>query len=729
MANVSQVKIPAGIYDIEDATSRDNDASNAARILALENTQIDPTFFEVSSLTFEQGGISTSGSIGTTASLTRTSLNSVVSAYMECEAGDEFYLSGTPRDNNASCYYMLLDSNYVILEKAVRTGNAVSNAKITASSNGYIVVNFLKAYDYSAVKDSKINILDNKVNDLEQMTVSLQHTEQVNLGFKHGNVNRTTGEIEWRNNKRVNSHVFIPVNDAIQISLKNNAQFTLRFYNELRSYMSGVDGWISNSTNDISAYIPSGAAYVRIVGRYSTDVDIDDILLFSEDLTVIYVNDVVSELESKFVFPESNTIFNGNTGNASIVCAKEHTYTTGNQRMIEWYLLEEAGGTNRFFISRDLIHKEFAFMFTGDAYKYSFGILENGDIIAVLDASSVDWDDNGDVSRSESFRKNPYVFLASENWSIQHEVDFSDSLKPMGWFANHGFRVMPNGSVIFAEYTRYCVLTANIWKLEGDPTDPDNWNVVKSLSLPDPNQQLLKHWHTVQYDPYTNVVYASTGDSNAGSFCFYSTDYGDTWTQLGSNSSKYFRFLNLIFTEDNIWWAKDWYDDAEHYLFKASRDSNGILDLTSIIDYVHIPDVEHLSTYATCYMPEIDAILLLEREDNGGLTSNPAPIRLCDIKHATLHTIGYMKSAKGIVEGIGFRCRYYDVYPSKCVVNIGWQMRAQVNAIAVNKLDWFDSAGNDGYPTTYGLSNINNLWLDVYKNSDGYSLKIGTRYI
>lgn len=705
----------AGAWTGSDATAA-KVADDVADLKSAINsiTQEEP-------LTFETGNITTSGSIGDTASLSRTTLNSVVSAYMHCNAGDEFYLTGTPRDNNASCYYMLLDESLKILSKAERTGVAVANKKITATADGYIVVNFLKAYDYNATKGR---------NRLDTYDEILYDTEMVNLGFKHGNVNSSTGEVEWRNNKRVNSHVYIPVRNIDTITLSNGAWVALRFYDINRNYLSGT-GWItSNITNGIIEYVPNGAEYVRVIGRYDTDAEIEDIYAFSSNLIVTCTTENVQELQEKFVFPENNTIFNTNTGNASIVCAKEHTYDTGNTPVIEWYILEEAGGTNRFFVSSDLTHKEFAFMFTGDAYKYSFGVLANGDIIAVLDASSIDWDDNGDVERSESFRQNPYVFLASENWSIQHEVDFGNALKPMGWFANHGFRVLPDGSAVFAEYTRYCVLTANVWKLNGDPTDANNWDVVISLPLPDPAQStLLKHWHMVQYDPYAKVVYATTGDTDAGSSCYYSTDYGDTWTLLGTNSSKYFRVLNYIYTEDYIYWAKDWYDDAEHYLFRATRDANGILDMSSIVDYIHIPPVENLSTYATCYMPEIDAILLLEREDNGGITNNPAPIRLCDIANGTLHTVGYMRSAKGIVEGIGFRARYYDCYPHKCVTNVGWQMRAQVNANAVNKLDWFDSAGNDYYPSTYGLSNVNNLWLEVYKNADGYHLNVGTRYI
>lgn len=600
--------------------------------------------------------------------------------------------------------------------------------KIVAAYNDDSTITDVSAFNSlveTNVNVSKFDILDNNTVDI---TKSLNNEGYINLGYKHGNVNNSSGVDEWNNLARAFSHVYIPVDEIVRIVANNNAQYSLRYYDENKQYLSGMSSWSTSETFSI----PNNCKYVRVCGRYSSDAEITNLLQFADDLMVYCKSFRLNDIENKFPFASNNKMFAKSVGNASIVCAKELTNDDGNCPVIEWYLLEEAGGTNRFYVSRDLHEKQFAFMFTGDAYKYSFGILANGDIIAVLDASSINWDDAGDVQRSETFRKNPYVFLASENWSVQHEVDFGDNLKPLGWLSNYGFRTLPDGSAVFAEYTRYCVLTANVWRINGDPTDYTNWNTVISLSLLDPGQNLLKHWHTVQYDPYSNIVYAATGDSNSGSFCYYSSNYGVTWSQLLINgvdhSSKYFRFLNLIFTEDTIYWAKDWYD-AEHYLFKCGRDSNGIMDITNVIDYIQIPQVENLSTYTTCYMPEIDAILLLEREDSGGGTNVPAPIRLCDLENGTLHTIAYMRSAKGVREQIGFRTRYSEVYPQGGMVNIGWQLRRQLNANGVNLLDWYDNAGNDNTPYMYGLTNVNNLWLKVYKNSTGYHLKVGTRLI
>jgi hypothetical protein len=654
------------------------------------------------------------------------STNNFNCAVLPCVEGDVLTVNGT--GGSTARLWAFVDASGNVLT-AARNGASADNMIISAPENAAWII--LHNSTSVVAKSYKGQTTVSAINDLQNTVSKLNETEVVNIGLKNGNIT-STGDT-YSTNTRVKSNIYLPIDGFVSLSGVNGAVGMFIFYNADKQFISGTSSFYSSISKDgLDDIVPENCVYMRIVGKYSNDGAITDVLAFANNLTVKFRKDVLNSLQDEFLSPESNKIFDGNVGNMSIVCAKEHTNDSGNLPVIEWYLLEEAGATNRFFISKDLVSKELAFIFNGNAYMYSFGVLSNGDIIAILDASSIDWDDAGSVARSESFRKNPYVFLASENWSVQHEVDFGDNLKPLGWLSNYGFRTLPDGSTVFAEYTRYCVLTANVWRINGDPTDYTNWNTVISLSLPDPGQDMLKHWHTVQYDPYSNIVYAATGDSNSGSLCYYSSDYGVTWTQLlidgVDHSSKYFRFLNLIFTENTIYWAKDWYD-AEHYLFKCGRDSNGVMDINNVIDYIQIPQVENLSTYTTCYMPEIDAILLLEREDSGGGTNAPAPIRLCDLENGTLHTIAYMRSAKGVREQIGFRTRYSEVYPQGGMVNIGWQLRRQQNANAVNLLDWYDNSGNDNTPYMSGLTNVNNLWLQVYKNSTGYHLKVGTRLI
>lgn len=726
MPAINQVQIDDTVYDILPEFQR---KANAVPALQSDLTETDAalnlaTGVEKINLADKQYVNLT----GTTVTMSdgqpaMQSTNNFNCAVLPCTEGDVFTISGT--GGSSARLWGFVDESGSIISKA--DSNVEESEKELSAPVGAAWLILNNSISSNAVSYVGGN-LSERINKIVDITNSLNDEGYINLGYKHGNVNYSSGVDEWNNLARTFSHVYVPVDEIVRIVANNNAQYSLRYYDGNKQYISGMSSWATSETFSV----PNGCKYIRICGRYSSNAEIINLLQFAEDLKVYCKSFRLNDIEKRFPFASNNKIFSKSTGNASIVCAKELTNDDGNCPVIEWYLLEEAGGTNRFYVSRDLHEKQFAFMFTGDAYMYSFGVLANGDIIAVLDASSINWDDAGSVERSESFRKNPYVFLASENWSVQHEVAFTADLKPLGWLSNYGFRVLPDGSAVFAEYTRYCVLTSNVWRVNGDPTDAANWTAVISLTLPEPGLNLLKHWHTVQYDPYGKVAYAATGDSNSGSFCYCSTDYGVTWTQLSVNgvdhSDKYFRFLNLIFTEDTVYWAKDWYD-AGHYLFKCGRNANGILDIDNVVDWIQIPTVENLSTYTTCYIPEIDAILLLEREDSGGGTNAPAPIRLCDLTDGTLHTVAYMKSAKGVREQIGFRTRYSEVYPVHGIINVGWALRRQVNAEAVNLLSWYDNAGNDAAPYKYGLDNVNNLWLEVYKNSSGFKLRVGTRLV
>ena len=92
-------------------------------------------------------------------------------------------------------------------------------------------------------------------------------------------------------------------------------------------------------------------------------------------------------------------------GNCAIRCAKEQSYSDGTAPEIEWFLLEEPN-TNKLYYSKDLTSKQKIIDFPDDTYKYSFGVLQNGDVIACLDADSINLD-----NKSDSNRINPYVFL------------------------------------------------------------------------------------------------------------------------------------------------------------------------------------------------------------------------------------------------------------------------------------------------------------------------------
>ena len=188
---------------------------------------------------------------------------------------------------------------------------------------------------------------------------------------------------------------------------------------------------------------------------------------------------------------------------------------------------------------------------------------------------------------------------------------------------------------------------------------------------------------------------------------------------------KYCRALNYIFTEDYVYWAEDWFDDAGHYLFKCPRNADGIIDFENVIDYCHIPDVgSHLSTYTTCYMEEINAVLLLEHADSSG--AHEFPVRVIDLNDATIHTVCTMEYVNDGNYNIGFRTRYSEVYPVDCTEYVGFDIHSQVHSSYVNMMKGF---GNTGYRLGDGTQNINNMSMKIYRKNNGFGIKFNTLYI
>lgn len=410
-----------------------------------------------------------------------------------------------------------------------------------------------------------------------------------------------------------------------------------------------------------------------------------------------------------------------NTGNFSIVCAKEHSYTDGTSPVVEYFLCEEYG-TNRFYITKDFSSFEYAFDATFDTYQYTFGILNNGDVIACKVADALE-----SSEKTDNNRVNPYCWLASEQWETQHEVNFGTSKKPCGWLSSSGFRTIADGSSLFAEYTRPNVATANIWKITGNPTNKSNWSVVKSFEVTSVNNQTgFKHIHLVVQDQYTGIVYASTGDDNDSSMIWYSLDSGNTWTQLGSASEKYCRNLMLTFTENYVYWAPDTQTTASRYLFRTGRTSNGLIDFSNVEDWVFLGEGQGSSspaTYGTAYIPELDCIMIMDRCDG---QRSVMPLNIVRLSDGQLIEVAELKPPTSDPAYLGFRTRYTEWYPKNGTIHVGFGFRITGSFDCVNHNRGF---GNMGYSNTgEGSYNINNLVLTLSANGSGYYVTFDTKY-
>lgn len=506
--------------------------------------------------------------------------------------------------------------------------------------------------------------------------------------------------------------------------------------NSLTTYKNS--GFISCAIGDTFEYC------IRIKGGYAVRLFDKDKNLISKDIHIATTNKSndftfsgtyrISKPSVKYIwFDTMNDTHNDyqyykpsikmltdskSSPNLTIRCAKEKTYNDGTPPKIEWYLLEDVN-TEIFYKSKDFSNIERLFCWDNDfsSLDYSFGITKDNDIIAVFKTESLD-----DLStHDDSRRKNPFVFDAKNNYACI-EVNISDKIKPSGWLSNTGYRVLPDGTILFCEYTRPSVATTNVWRIDSnsDIKNPSNWIVVKSFNLSGDLYSGLKHCHMIMYDHYAGITYLSTGDDDIGSQVWHSKDGGITWTQTRDASEKYCRMLNYVFLEDYIYWSSDTAVKNYHYIFRAPRKEDGVIDYDNVTDLQLIPYIDtHVATYGVSYLKDLNLLQLIERVDGTG-NATEMPIRGYDLATNSLVTLGVIKSVDGVGHNLGFRTEYTEWYPNDGIIKFGFGGKYTWNsAINCNK-----GFGNVASYTEKCC--VNNLTMKPFKNDNKFGVKFDT---
>lgn len=459
---------------------------------------------------------------------------------------------------------------------------------------------------------------------------------------------------------------------------------------------------------------PYGSASSKLTSDFIAQIKTKFYLPTDKSLTVSNVPADAKATGGRLDVLEAGRAIANKTSNWTIVCAKENNYSDGTPPSVDWYLVEDT--VKRFYITRDFASIQYAFTFPErNPFLYKFAVLPNDDIIAVYRS------ERNDRGGSDSAnRRNPYVFLASEGWKTPHLVDFGDSLKPSGWLENCGFCPMPDGDAMFAEYTRPSVETTNCWKISGDPTNPANWVVKKSFTLSGSSRAGMKHCHTVTFDFYTGVYYLCTGDDDTGAQVWYSTDNGETWTIAREPSEMYCRVLNMIFTPEHIYWASDSSDSDKHYLFRCGRNSNGVIDYSTIETLANLYQ-SGAATYGIVYLEELNALAIMDKCDGNRVSML---FRIYDIATGDLQTLTTLTSADGTAQQIGFRTEYTEFRPNGNYTICGFG-KALSLATYRNLMKMLGNAGNpDGWD-----ENVNNLRIEFWKDSVGFKCRFKTAFM
>lgn len=229
-----------------------------------------------------------------------------------------------------------------------------------------------------------------------------------------------------------------------------------------------------------------------------------------------------------------------------------------------------------------------------------------------------------------------YIKLLSRTSATLYVWDGNDtyklfdgaSLKPMGWLYNSGvdFVIDANGveHCIFAEYDG-STLNKNgfyVWKGTYPYTSESDWKTVfhKDISWEPVVPNTIVHFHQIRRDPWTNILYLTSGDKEGQLNWWYSIDYGDTWTLLISDTSDNYsweahilRCINFVFTKDYIYWAVD--HGTNSCLNRIKRNSSGIIDLSTREKLCDLPFA--IATNSICYVESPNGIFLYTRVDTG----------------------------------------------------------------------------------------------------------------
>ena len=238
--------------------------------------------------------------------------------------------------------------------------------------------------------------------------------------------------------------------------------------------------------------------------------------------------------------------------------------------------------------------------------------------------------------------------------------------------------------------------------------------MVKKIQIP-LGQSAFKHWHCVQKDDFTGVIYATTGDDDTSAIVYYSMDDGDTFTVLYGPSEMYCRLINYVFTEDWIYWVSDTNVFSKHYLFKAPRSVDGSLDYNNIVQVQQLPDIDNLASYYCVLLPTENCLLILNRFD--GIGSVDLPLFVYDLTYNTLVTVDSIASVKTPTSNYGFRVVYVDTKTTNNKVLVGFSIKLNESSDYMNYLDILDNPNSLNV-----IEKVNSFIIEVTRNGSNFDV-------
>lgn len=373
-----------------------------------------------------------------------------------------------------------------------------------------------------------------------------------------------------------------------------------------------IISYLANSTQEsgtqVTVTAPANARYFVLVLSPS-------LLTLKDSISLsVVVSDVPPASETEIIkgmikatpnFLPYNSTLAADSASSKTLCAKKTKYQSEKLPFEEGFLFHDLNVNNgKIYYGSTLRDSEEVTILPFNPNLYFFGISPNhGTIIA---------------GRREN-QGSLYVYDGNQT----HELFANASRKPYGWLYDTGIDFIVDGDgvehCIFGEYAHVPSSSGlYVWRGTYPYTSESDWEQVKFISniTNDSTQGSIRHFHQVRRDPWTDILYLTSGDNPNQLNWWYSTDYGESWTLLFNDStlsweSSTARCCNLIFTEDYIYWGSDYGEN--HSLNRIARGSNGIIDPSTRKKLCDLP--YGYATNSICYVEHLNALFCYDRVD------------------------------------------------------------------------------------------------------------------
>lgn len=138
------------------------------------------------------------------------------------------------------------------------------------------------------------------------------------------------------------------------------------------------------------------------------------------------------------------------------------------------------------------------------------------------------------------------------------------------------FQLLDNSICVTPEFTYFGEYTFNFKKNEVNifrTNDGETWDIIYSFP-----KNTIKHIHLLQFDPFSQKIWFSTGDKNSECLLGYA-NYDFSEVEVVGNNHQDWRSLELLFTSEKIFWGTD-NPDGQNWLISFDRNSQSIQKIT-----------------------------------------------------------------------------------------------------------------------------------------------------